>query len=179
MLAVSVFLPWYGVSVTASGAAVAQQQLAAVAQQYGNATLQADANTIASEFGALQGRQLATVSARQALKNVSLILLVLAGIALLASLLRLADLRGMLYATGGQIALLGVLAAGVVIFRVLFRPGPGQGLISLSLSWGIWVALLSSAAVFVGGLMSGSAQTRKRTSPKVGPGPPPLGGYVR
>src|SRR5262249_13224271 len=34
VLAVSVFLPWYGVSITASGAATAQQQLTTVAQQY-------------------------------------------------------------------------------------------------------------------------------------------------
>jgi hypothetical protein len=33
VLAVSVFLPWYGVSITASGAASAQQELATVAQQ--------------------------------------------------------------------------------------------------------------------------------------------------
>jgi hypothetical protein len=160
VLAVSVFLPWYGVSITASGAAAAQQQLAGVAQQYGNATLQTRANALGAEFGSIAGHQLATVSAHDVLKDISVILLILAGISLLASLLRLAGLSG-LEAGGGQIALAGGVAALFVLYRMISPPGSQSQLVSLSLSWGIWLALLSAAAIVVGGLLSASGQTRK------------------
>ena len=88
-----------------------------------------------------------------ALKKDSLILLALAGIALLASLLRLAGMRGLLFATGSQITLLGVLAFADVFFRILWRPGAGgEHFVSLSLHWGIFLALLSAAAI-AGGLI--------------------------
>jgi len=169
-LAFSVFLPWYGLSITQSGATAARQQLVSAAQQYGNTTLQAKVSGVGERFNALVGHQLATVSAHQALGHVSLILLVLAGIALLASLLRLADARGALYATGGQIALLGGLAAVAVSFRIIVKPGAAGSFIALSVSWGIWVALLSAAAIVGGALLAGSEQTRARMRPKVGPG---------
>src|SRR5262245_51444423 len=105
VLAISVFLPWYGLSITQSGATAAKQELVSAAKKYGNTTIQTKVN--GARFDALVGRQLATVSAHEALGNVSLILLGLAGVALLASLLRLGDTRGLLYATGGQIALAG------------------------------------------------------------------------
>ncbi len=172
VLAISVFQPWYGVSITPSGAAAAQQELVTLAQRYGNSTLQAEANGVGAKFSSLAGRQLATVSAHQTMRHLSLLLLGLAGVALLASLLRLADLRGLLFATGGQIALCGVLAAGVVLFRMLFRPGAEANAIALSLSWGIWLALLSAGAIVGGGLTAGNARTIMRARPKVGPGPP-------
>ena len=104
VLAVSVFLPWYGVSITASGAATAQQQLATVAQQYGNTTFQAGADQLGAEFSSLAGRQLTTVSGHEAVKHISLMLLLLAGISLVASLLRLAGIPGLIEASGSQIA---------------------------------------------------------------------------
>jgi hypothetical protein len=151
VLAVSVFLPWYGVSITASGAASAQQELAGVAQQYGNTTFQTGASEVGAEFSSLAGRQLATVSAHEALKDIGPVLLVLAGISLLASLLRLAGIAGSIEAGGGQIALAGSAAALCVLFRMLTRPGAQTDLVSLSLSWGAWLALLSAAAIVVGG----------------------------
>lgn len=166
------FAPWYGVSITSTGAAAAQQELVTLAQRYGNTTLQTEANGLGAKFSSLAGRQLATVSAHQTMKHTSLLLLGLAGIALLASLLRLADLRGLLFATGSQIALCGVLAAGAILFRMLFRPGAEANAIALSLSWGIWVALLSSAAIVGGGLVAGNARAIMSARPKVGPGPP-------
>jgi hypothetical protein len=169
VLAISVFLPWYGVSITASGAATAQQGLAAAAQQYGNTTFQTAANGLGAEFSSLAGRQLATVSAHQALKDLGPILLILAGIALLASLLRLGGFTGLLEAGGGQIALVGGVAALCVLFRMLSPPGVQTGLVSLSLSWGSWLALLSAAAIVAGGLLSASGQTRRRPSPSYGP----------
>ncbi|HEY2353999.1 MAG TPA: hypothetical protein VGH79_03760 [Gaiellaceae bacterium] len=174
VLAISVFQPWYGVSITATGATTAQQQLAAVAERYGNATLQAQAHTVGAQFESLTGRQLFTVSAHQTMGHVSTILLVLAGIALLASLLRLANLRGLLYATGSQIALLGGMAALVVLFRMLLRPAAATSSISFSLSWGIVLALGSASAIAVGGLIAGSDRTIHRAGTRRGPGAPPL-----
>ena len=149
VLAVSVFLPWYSVSITPSGAAAAQQEFAAVAQQYGNANLQTMADQIGARFGSVAGRPLATVSAHQALKNISKIVLLLAGVALLASLLELA---GIVEIGGGQIALVGFAAILCVLFRMLSPPDGGTGLVSLSLSWGSWLALAAAAAIVVGAL---------------------------
>ena len=174
VLALSVFAPWYGVTITASGAAAAQQELAVVAQQYGNPTFQAEMNRIGPGISSLAGRQVATVTAHQALKRETEILLILAGVALLASLLRLADLRGLLFATGGQIALIGGLAFAVVFFRLLVRPGASVNLVALSPSWGLWLALLSAVGVAAGGLLAGSNRASTRVSAKHGPGPPPL-----
>ncbi len=115
------------------------------------------------------------MSARQSMRHLSTILLALAGVALLASVLRLADMRGALRASGNQVALLGALAAGVVLYRMVLPPDPAVGLVALSLTWGIWLALLSAAVVVAGGLIAGSARTDWRRRPKVGPGPPPLG----
>jgi hypothetical protein len=149
LLGVSVFLPWYAVSITASGAASAQQALNSVAQQYGNATLQAQAKTLGAGFGAFAGHQVDTVSAHQVLKYLNVLLLLLAAIALLAALLRLA---GTSEAGGRQIALVGVAATLCVVFRMVERPAPQEGAFALSLSWGIWLALGSSVAIVVGAL---------------------------
>jgi hypothetical protein len=162
VLGVSVFLPWYGVSITAAGAATAQQQLSAVAQQYGNSTLQAGASQLGAEFNSLAGHQLATVSGHDSSKHLSLLLLLLAGITLLAALLRLAGVKGLLEAGGGQVAVAGVVAALFVGYRMLVPPGAETDLVSLSLSWGIWLALLSAAAIIAGGLMSAGGRTRQR-----------------
>ncbi len=169
VLAVSVFLPWYGVSITASGAASAQQELAAVAQQYGNPAFQSGASALGAEFGSLAGRQLATVSAHDVLKDIGPLLLVLAAISLLASLLRLAGVTGLLEAGGGQIALAGGLAALFVLYRMLVHPGTRTDFVSLSLGWGAWLALLGAAAIVAGGLLSASAQPRRRPVHGYGP----------
>jgi len=169
VLAVSVFLPWYGVSITASGAASAQQQLATVAQQYGNTTFQAGANALGAEFSSLAGRQLTTVSAHEALKDISAILLLLAGISFLASLLRLAGITGLIEAGGGQIAVAGSVAALFVLYRMLTPPGAQTDLVSLSLSWGVWLALLSAAAIIVGGFVAASSQSRRHPAGSYGP----------
>src|SRR5664279_1448740 len=80
LLALSIFLPWYGVRITASGAADAQQALKVAAARYGNATLQSEANAIGSSFSSIAGRQVATLSAHQVLKNISVVLLLLAAL---------------------------------------------------------------------------------------------------
>lgn len=169
VLAVSVFLPWYGVSITASGAAAAQQQLTSVAQQYGNANLQAGASQLGSVFSSFAGHQLATVSGHDALKDISVILLLLAGAALLASLLRLAGLAGVLEAGGGQVALAGGFAMLFVLYRMVSPPAGQVDLVSLSLSWGIWLALLSTVAIVAGGILASSGQTRTQPAGSYGP----------
>jgi hypothetical protein len=162
VLAISVFQPWYGVSITASGAASAQQELDAVAQQYGNTALQTGASRVGAMFSSVAGRQLATVSAHDVSKDISRILLVLAVVSLLAALLRLAGVTGLFDASGGQIALAGGMAVLFVLYRMLERPGVESNLVSLSLSWGIWLALLGAAAIVAGGFLAGSAETRRR-----------------
>jgi hypothetical protein len=172
LLAVSVFLPWYGVSLTARGAAFAQQALNNVAQQYGNATLQTQAKAIGLGFGAFTGHQVTTLSAHQALKYLDAILLILAAIALLAALLRLAGASEPIQTGGSQIAFVGLLATICVLFRMVERPTPLQEVFSLSLSWGIWLALASSAAVVIGGLWPAltSSPNRSTGTPATGVG---------
>jgi hypothetical protein len=133
VLGVSMFLPWYSVSITPSGAAAAQQQLATVAQQYGNANLQSMANQIGAQLNSVTGHPVTSLSAHQALKDISKLLLLLAAVALLTSLLSLADV---VEVSGGQIALVGSVAVLLVLFRMLSPPGANTGLISLSLGWG-------------------------------------------
>jgi hypothetical protein len=96
------------------------------------------------------------------LKDISPILLVLAAISLLASLLRLAGVSATGQAGGGQIAVAGGTAGLFVLYRMLERPGIETDLVSLTLAWGIWVALLGAAAIVAGGLLSASARPRAR-----------------
>lgn len=155
VLGVSVFLPWYSLSLTTAGVAYAQQGLNSVAQQFGNAAFQGLANTIGARFNALAGDQVASLSAHQLLKDISVVLLILAAIALVAALLRLAGPPESSQAGGGHIALVGIVAVLCVVFRMVELPIPQEDYFSMSLSWGIWVALGSSAAIVVGGLWSG------------------------
>jgi hypothetical protein len=153
LLAVTVFLPWYSITITASGAAYAQSALNLVAQQYGNATLQAEATDVGAQFPAVAGHRLATVSAHQSLHTVSVLLLALAALAFFGALMWLAEMSEPVKVDGGQVAAVGVVAALLVLFRIIDRPAtPGQ-LVSLSTSWGIWLALLSSLAIIAGGLI--------------------------
>lgn len=154
LLAVSVFLPWYGVTLTASGAASAQQALNNMAQQYGNATFQTQAKAIGLGFSAFTGHQVTTLSAHQVLKYLNVILLILAAIALLLALLRLAGVSEPSQTGGGQVAFVGFLATVCVLFRMVERPAPLEQVFSLSLSWGIWLALAGSVGIVTGSLWS-------------------------
>lgn len=154
VLAVSMFLPWYSLSITAAGAAAAQQQLTTVAQQYGNPSMQALADQIGAGFGSVAGRTILTLSAHQALKDISLVLLLLAGVALLASLLRLA---AVVEVGGDQIALVGFVAVLCVLFRILSPPGTHTDLVAYSRSWGCWLALAAAVAIVGGGLWTPSS----------------------
>jgi len=155
VLAVSVFLPWYGLSVTASGVQLAQQSLHATAQQYGNTAFQSEANSLSASFGSLAGRQLGTVSAHDVLKYLDTVLVILAGIGLVAALLRLANAAQV---GPGQIALVGLIAGLAVLFRMVDSPLPQNADFTLSLSWGIWLALAGAVAMLAGDLWPRSAR---------------------
>ena len=150
LLAVSVFLPWYSVTITPAGAAYAQGALNVAAARYGNATLQTEANTLGSSFTSVAGHSLGTVSAHQFLKTVSVVLLILAAVAFVGALLWLAEIEEPIEVSGGQVAVVGVLASLLVLFRMLDRPTAASEFFSLSLSWGIWLALASSVAIAAG-----------------------------
>ena len=167
LLGVSVFLPWYAVSLTPSGAASAQQVLNNVARAYGNTTFQAQASSVGAEFSGFAGHQLATLSAHQLLTYIGPTLLILAAIALLATLLPLAGVSPPIQTDGGQIALVGVVATLCVLFRIIDPPGQQQPFVSLSLGWGIWLALASSAAIVVGGLWPTSSGRAANDSARV------------
>ena len=159
MLAVSVFLPWYAFRLTANGVAVAQQSLNSAAQQFGNSAFKGLVGTLGNSFGALTGRQVGTLSAHQALKVINILLLVLAAIAFAVALMRLANPTQ----SGegrGLLASIGVAAALLIVFRMVDRPTPPEDVFAVSLSWGIWLALLSAAAIVAGDLWPRRASTK-------------------
>ena len=66
--------------------AAAKQLGAQVVTQYGNANLQTAWGAVQDSFNGLAGHDVATVSAHQALRTINVVLLVLAGIAILLAL---------------------------------------------------------------------------------------------
>jgi hypothetical protein len=153
LLAVSVFLPWYGLTFTASGVAFVQQMADRLASQFGNASLQAYVGAQHASLSALAGHEFAAVSAHQALKNLNIVLLVLAALAILDALVPLARAGGSVPDGGGAaVVVLGAVAVLCVGYRMLSPPSPGGPLLSLSLREGAWLALLGSLAIVAGGL---------------------------
>jgi len=148
-----VFLPWYGVSLSAAGVAFTQQIGNQVASEYGNASFQALLGGLHSHLGGLAGHQFVALSAHQALHDMNIVLIVLAGLALLDAILPLARSGGSLPAgAGGSVVILGSIAVICVIFRMIDPPTPAGSLLSLSLREGSWLALLGSMAMVLGGL---------------------------
>jgi hypothetical protein len=154
LLALSVFQPWYAVRLTPAGASSARQTLDNVALQYGNVAFQDRVHSLGSGFSALAGRQLATLSAEQTLHHIHIVLLILAACAFVAALLLLVDAYQTGRASGDRIALLGLAATLCVLFRMVARPVVQEEMLSLSLAWGVWLALASSLAIVAGGLIS-------------------------
>jgi hypothetical protein len=167
LLALSVFLPWYGLSWTANGITSAQETVNSVVLQYGNAALQDRMRDLGTSFSALAGHQFATLSAHQALKYLSVILLILAAIAFASGLLRLAGSSERSLSGGGEVALVGFMAIACVLFRMVDRPVPEGDLFSLSLSGGIWLALGSSLAIVAGGLWPRQMSRLGASSPEL------------
>jgi hypothetical protein len=179
VLAIAVFLPFYAVTFTASGVAMAQQNLNSVAQQFGNSAFQSTANSVGSQFGSLVGKQLGTASSHQVMKYISVVLLVLAGIAILVTMVRLTGTTTQ-SAPRGTLALIGFAATLCIVFRMLVRPST-DGVFAITLSWGAWLALASSIAIIVGDLLPGGATQVHPQASAAGPlspapplSPPPL-----
>lgn len=163
LLAVSVYLPWYGASFTASGIASAQQTDQQVISHFGNATLQSLAGQLNASLGSLAGHEFVALNAHQLFKYMSVVLLVIAGLGLLDVLLPLANRAPSIPdGAGGLSVLLGALAAAYIVFRMIDPPaGQFGGEIALSLREGAWLALLGAVAMVLGGMwprVSTSAQ---------------------
>lgn len=153
LLAVSVFLPWYGVSFTASGVGFVGQLGDQAAAQFGNATLQSYMSGWHSSLGALAGQQLGALTAHQVLKDMNIFLLVLSGLALLDALVPLARAVSPLPdGAGASVVLLGSVAAVCVIYRMVTPPTPAGGYVALSLREGAWLALIGSVTMVLAGL---------------------------
>lgn len=153
VLVVSVFLPWYALSLTAQGVAYVQQLQSEQVQRFGNATLQGELGSLHARLGALTGQQLGTITANQAFNTISVVLLVVGGLGILLALLALAresssDFDG----TGPWLALLGLIAAACVLYRMAVRPIGDSAELSMPLREGAWLALLGSVAMIAGGL---------------------------
>jgi hypothetical protein len=152
LLAVSVFLPWYGLSFTASGIALVQQSADQLASQFGNASLQAYVGAQHASLSALAGQEFAAVSAHQLLRDLNVVLLALAGLAMLAALLPLARGDAEPQGGGAAVVLLGALATLCVAYRIVRPPSVAGELVVLSVREGAWLALLGSLAILAGGL---------------------------
>lgn len=153
VLAVSVFLPWYGVSFTAAGLSFAQQVGDQAASQFGNAALQGYMSSFHASLSSLAGRQFTALSAHQALKDMNVVLLILAGLATAIALMALAG-SGSSSSDGHRapLALLGAFAAVCVLFRMVDPPTPAGNFLALGLREGAWLALLGSLAMVAGAL---------------------------
>jgi hypothetical protein len=153
VLVVSVFLPWYALSLTAQGVAFIQQLQSEQVQRFGNATLQSELGSLHARLGALAGQQLGTITAHQAFSTISVVMLIAGGLGILLALLPLArqsssDFDG----TGPWLALLGSIAAACVLYRMAVRPAADATELSLTLREGAWLGLLGSVAMIAGGL---------------------------
>ncbi len=153
VLAVAVFLPWYGLSFTAAGVSLVQQVGDQAASQYGNAALQSYMTGLHPAISSLAGQQFTALSAHQVLHVMNIVLLIIAGLALLDALLPLARSEASMPAgAGGSVVVLGVVAGLCVLYRMLVPPTPVGSFVSLSLREGAWLALLGSLAMVLGGL---------------------------
>ncbi|MFI4991504.1 MAG: hypothetical protein ACHQHO_11410 [Solirubrobacterales bacterium] len=153
LLAVSVFLPWYGVSFTARGIATAERAGEQFTAQYGNAALQSHLGSLHASLTGLVNHELFSLSAHQALSTLNVVLLILAGLGILIALLALAGpASASSEANRVPLALLGLLGAACIVFRMIDRPSPVGELISLSLREGAWLALLGCICMSAGAI---------------------------
>jgi hypothetical protein len=153
LLAVAVFLPWYGVSFNAHAIAAAEQAGEQFAAQYGNAALQSHLGSLHTSLTGLVNHEVFALSAHQALSTLNVVLLIIAGLGILISLLALAGpASASSEANRVPLALLGLLGAACVVFRMVDRPSPGGELISLSLREGAWLALLGCICMAAGAM---------------------------
>jgi hypothetical protein len=151
VLAISVFLPWYGVSFTSHGLALAEQAGDQAAAEFGNATLQGYMSQLHARLAAYAGHEIVSLSAHQALKTLNVVLLFAAGIGCLIALFALAG-SAAAAVNRSVLALVGALAAACVVYRMLELPSPSGATLALSLREGAWLALAGALAMVVGAL---------------------------
>lgn len=153
VLAVAVFLPWYGVSFTSSGIALTQRVGQQIVAQYGNAELQSQIGSLHANLSGLVGHELGSLSAHQALSTINVVLLVLAGLVCAIAVLALAGPASAASdANRLPLAVLGLLAGALVLYRIVDVPAPAGGFFSLSVREGAWLALLAAVAIVAGAL---------------------------
>jgi hypothetical protein len=98
-------------------------------------------------------QQLVALSAHAVLKEISVVLLVLAGLAILDALLPLARPAARVpEGAGASVVLLGSIATVCVVYRMLVGPTPAGNAFALSLREGAWLALLGSLTMVAAGL---------------------------
>ena len=171
LLSISVFLPWYGVSLTSSGVALVQQTGDRVAAQFGNAALQSQLPSFHGAVASLAGAQIGSLTGHDAIKGIAIVLLVLAGLGMLDAMLPLvravpqrgAQAGSVPQGAGGAVVLLGLVAAAFVAFKMVMPPSPAGEALALSLREGAWLALLGALMMALGGLWP-------RTIPAIGLG---------
>jgi hypothetical protein len=154
VLAVSVFMPWYGVSYSAHALALAQHARGGLAAQLAAWPLAGYLHGASPRASAaLPGQQLGALSAGHALSGLAIVLLALAALAMLDAVLPLARAHTPVPSgAGGSVVLLGALAALFVLYRMIDPPAPAGQLLALSLREGAWLALLGSATMALGGI---------------------------
>jgi hypothetical protein len=158
VLAVSVFLPWYDVAFTRSGADAAAHAGQEAIERFGNASLAGYAAQLPAEAATLAGKHLASLTAHDVLANISVGLLIIAGLALLDAMFPLARGGRVPDGAGGALVLAGLLAGLLVVYRMVAPPEPGGAYLSLSLREGAWLSLLGAGAILAGGLLPRSVR---------------------
>lgn len=160
VLAVSVFLPWYSVSFSGHGMDFVQAVGGRMTAGFAGAQLHSHLAGMHATLGSLERNQAVAVSAHDAIHAVSIALLLIAGLAIVLTLIPLIASDSLLSDSGGEpIALLGVLATGVVVYRMVQMPTPPGQMLALSLREGAWLAVLGSLAMIVGGMWPRSIRT--------------------
>ena len=109
-------------SFTTSGIAAAQRAGEQAAAQLGDPTLQSYLQPLRANLSSFAGVQFASLSAHQVLHYMSIVLLVLAALALLDALFPLVRTDAVPEGAGGALALLGAVAAACVLYRMVERP---------------------------------------------------------
>ena len=152
LLAVSVFLPWYELSLTPDGANFAANLAQGFARQFGNESLQHLVAGLHGNLASASGQQLAPLSAHQALHDLNVVLLVLAGIALLRRARRRWRVARRPPPACRRPHDLARRRARRRLRRLpdVGAPVPAGGLVALTLREGSWLALLGSLMMVLG-----------------------------
>jgi hypothetical protein len=133
----------YGLFVSAVGAVVLAASLVTPWYAVGS---HAPAGTPATHAAA-------TIDAFHALPGMTVVLLVLGALAMLDVTAPLVRTHGPLPGgAGGSLILLGALAAGFTVFRMIDLPTLAAGTFALSLREGAWLALMGSVTMMLGGM---------------------------